>query len=402
MEIILKFAKSFGVPLLILIMAHLLFLAEIIPLMFIQPLNSFIIFLFLSLLAISGWFKLARFFFVILFFFIIYGVRFYLFYHVEPVELDFIYFLFSLLCALNLMLFSLIRERDLLSTLSKLCFAALGLQVALIAWLFLQHTDLLNEIHSLYIEPHLILAFPYFQFLLLAVSIVFYIIFSFINPKQNYALYLGYLLTAFSPLYHENHLLAWIIFIAAAGIMTTFALFKDIYRMVFLDELTGLPGRRALKNDLNRLGKNYTIAIIDIDHFKSVNDRYGHDVGDHVLRFIATIIGEVTGGGKAYRSGGEEFTILFPGRMKEEALLHLEALRIIIAERPFFLRSADRPRKKPKEIPEKKEPVPKINITVSIGVADNEDRRATPQNVIDEADKALYRAKQKGRNQVCT
>lgn len=63
-----------------------------------------------------------------------------------------------------------------------------------------------------------------------------------------------------------------------------------------------------------KLGTDYTIAMVDIDFFKQFNDRYGHDVGDQALKFIASAIAQVSGGGKAFRYGGEEFTIIAPGR----------------------------------------------------------------------------------------
>jgi len=94
----------------------------------------------------------------------------------------------------------------------------------------------------------------------------------------------------------------------------TLAIIKDSYSKAYLDDLTGLPGRRALNENLARLEGNYSIAMVDIDFFKQFNDTYGHNVGDEVLKFISVIIKNVSGGGKAFRYAGEEFTILFPGQ----------------------------------------------------------------------------------------
>src|SRR2546426_9194380 len=100
--------------------------------------------------------------------------------------------------------------------------------------------------------------------------------------------------------------------------------------MAYEDTLTGLPARRALNEALLRLGGQYSVAMIDVDHFKRINDRHGHDVGDQVLKMIAAKLAQVSGGGKAYRYGGEEFAVIFPGRKAEECLADVEALRGVV------------------------------------------------------------------------
>ena len=87
-----------------------------------------------------------------------------------------------------------------------------------------------------------------------------------------------------------------------------------MYHKAYLDELTNLPTRRALKEEMLKLGNRYTIAMLDIDHFKKFNDTYGHTVGDQVLKFTAALMKSTGGGGKAFRYGGEEFVIIFPGK----------------------------------------------------------------------------------------
>ncbi|MBD9413860.1 GGDEF domain-containing protein [Pseudomonas sp. PDM16] len=91
-------------------------------------------------------------------------------------------------------------------------------------------------------------------------------------------------------------------------LMLVAAVVHEAYQMAYRDELTGLPGRRALNDRLDRLGRNYVIAMADVDHFKKFNDTHGHDVGDQVLRLVASQLRRIGGGGKAYRFGGEEFT----------------------------------------------------------------------------------------------
>lgn len=187
---------------------------------------------------------------------------------------------------------------------------------------------------------------------------------------------------------------AW--FLAGAAILVM-AVVEASYAMAYHDDLTGLPARRALRRALAALEPPYATAIIDIDHFKRVNDRFGHDVGDQVLRMVAGRIARVKGGGRAYRSGGEEFTVLFPGASREAAREWLEELRREIAAEPFRLRGRSRPARKP-AAPQSADGK-LLPVTVSIGVA-----AATPgehtDRVLEVADEALYKAKRRGRNRV--
>jgi diguanylate cyclase (GGDEF)-like protein len=168
--------------------------------------------------------------------------------------------------------------------------------------------------------------------------------------------------------------------------------------MAFSDELTGLPSRRALKQDMMKLGMNYTIAMLDIDFFKKFNDKYGHDTGDDVLKLVASTIREVTGGGKAFRYGGEEFTILFPGKSISDAIPHLEELREKVSKRGFTLRGKGRSKNSSKSRSQGSPSGRQIYITISIGVSQKNEKNKTPDTVMKSADAALYRAKKKGRN----
>jgi GGDEF domain-containing protein len=89
--------------------------------------------------------------------------------------------------------------------------------------------------------------------------------------------------------------------------------------------------------------------MADVDHFKRFNDRYGHDVGDQVLKMLAAWLAKAGGGGKAFRYGGEEFTLIFAGKTAEEATPQLEPEREAIAASEFTVRGKDRPRRKPKQ-----------------------------------------------------
>jgi GGDEF domain-containing protein len=190
------------------------------------------------------------------------------------------------------------------------------------------------------------------------------------------------------------------IYFATAGLALVISVIETSLGLAFQDELTGLPTRRAFNEALSKLGSRYTIAMIDIDFFKKFNDRHGHQVGDQVLRLVASKLEQSAGGSKAYRYGGEEFAMIFPGKDVNESIPHLEILRQIVEELKFILRSKERRSGKAKKMRKHKESRNQEKITISIGVADDEGRSSSPQDVIKAADQALYRAKRDGRNRI--
>lgn len=195
-----------------------------------------------------------------------------------------------------------------------------------------------------------------------------------------------------------THLIAFSVF----GLLLIQGVLTDSYQMAFSDELTGLSARRALLQSSISLGKKYTIAMLDVDHFKKFNDTYGHDVGDQVLKLVASKINEIKGGGKAYRYGGEEFTIVFPNKSVNYAIPYLEQVRESIAIYAMTIRdNNERPddSKTGKSQRSKNDTSSKVvNVTISIGVAEREGDLKDFDQVMKQADEALYRAKQAGRN----
>lgn len=168
---------------------------------------------------------------------------------------------------------------------------------------------------------------------------------------------------------------------------TKYKLQQKLERMTVTDDLTGTYNRRKLEEVLQkemdrsaRSGNPLTMLMTDIDHFKSVNDTYGHDVGDAVLVALAALLGQrLRETDTLIRFGGEEFIILIPGVTIARAMIIAERLRQAIEDYSF-------------------ETVGRI--TVSIGVAEHipNDNR---DSFIKRADEKLYEAKQKGRNRVC-
>lgn len=193
------------------------------------------------------------------------------------------------------------------------------------------------------------------------------------------------------------------VYFASGGLILGIAVLETSYTMAYHDELTQLPSRRALNQALLKVGDAYTVAMVDVDHFKQFNDTYGHDTGDQVLQMIASRLADVTGGGKAFRYGGEEFAVIFANKSVDEAYSSLETLRKKIEATPFKVRDADRREKRKKA---KKREAPRLHakkrvrVTVSIGAASCDGDGRAADLVLQAADKALYRAKNSGRN--CT
>ncbi|MDA3894554.1 MAG: GGDEF domain-containing protein [Desulfobacteraceae bacterium] len=194
-----------------------------------------------------------------------------------------------------------------------------------------------------------------------------------------------------------------IVFHITAGLILIITNIEASFFMAYNDELTSLPGRRSLNENMMNLGKKYTIAMMYIDHIKKFNDKYGHKTGDDVLKVVAARLKEISGRAKVYRYGGEEFTAVFQGKSAKESIPHLESFRKALADSQFVVRM--RSRKKSTAVKRGQGPIEKQNqvwITISIGVSEPGKHHPTPEKVIKAADKALYKAKKAGRNRVCS
>ncbi len=194
---------------------------------------------------------------------------------------------------------------------------------------------------------------------------------------------------------HLYHLLGQLVLLTAV--------IRHGYDMAFVDTLTGVPGRRALEHHLISPGKRYSIAMLDIDHFKQFNDRYGHDIGDQVLRMVASQLCHVGAGGRLFRYGGEEFTIVFRRGAEGSVLNALESVRERVAQYPMQIRNPNRPKHDETGRTLRKEgnSSQAVKVTISIGVATQTDNEAADA-VIKRADQALYAAKRGGRNRTCS
>ena len=164
-------------------------------------------------------------------------------------------------------------------------------------------------------------------------------------------------------------------------------LLAEVQRLAAIDELTGLANRRTFETTLNRevarairTGEDLSLLLIDVDHFKKVNDQHGHPMGDAVLRYVGRVLATL---GREVdlpaRYGGEEFAVILPACPADEAVRVAERLREGIA-------GDNAP----------------LSVTASVGVAALPHHAATGEALIKAADAALYEAKQTGRNRTVT
>ena len=167
---------------------------------------------------------------------------------------------------------------------------------------------------------------------------------------------------------------------------------KQSVEMAVLDPLTALHNRRYFTRHMQALfdaslkcGRALSVLMIDVDHFKSINDSFGHDVGDEVLRTLASLLRDnIRASDLACRLGGEEFVVIMPDTTVESAYLVGERLRHCIAATPFVAGAQHK----------------SMRITASIGVAALEFQDDTADVILKRADNALYSAKRDGRNRV--
>ena len=313
----------------------------------------------------------------------------------------------------NGFVFSLLKDRSLFSVHGLVRFSALSLQALAIWYLVTQQTEvpmaLLNyEWFTLPDALAIFVQLPDAVMVIAVLACLAHMALSLIGNSSLQATFFGFQLGLLGIASGYPHIAFVPFLVSSCGLMILLNIIMDSHDMAYRDELTALPSRRALNQRLLSLGRCYTIAMLDIDHFKKFNDTHGHDVGDEVLQMVAAKIARVTGGGKPFRYGGEEFTIVFPGKSPQQAQQHLEALRAEIENYQMVMRQHQRRNQskadnkaglKARSRRGRKDPANKsLSVTISIGYATREEKLKLPEAVIKAADQALYRAKKKGRN----
>ncbi|HEV8524657.1 MAG TPA: GGDEF domain-containing protein [Terriglobales bacterium] len=190
----------------------------------------------------------------------------------------------------------------------------------------------------------------------------------------------------------EDAQLLWILSLVAESLLTREYANEGLIRFAFTDYLTGLKTRGYFEQQLEleikrseRKKQNFALLMIDIDHFKPLNDRYGHHVGDQVLRDVAALlVKDMREVDTVARYGGEEFVIILPETSASGARFVAERLRRAVEQAKFFAGS-------PRAVE---------HLTISIGIAVFDTDAQFKRDLIEFADAALYAAKSQGRNQV--
>lgn len=320
----------------------------------------------------------------------------------------------AVLLLLDFILIALMRERGFTSSNTASVLVCLFLQFVFGAVLY-RGAESSTPRH---VRHTAIVSWPAYLWLFVIASCTFLLIRSLWTRKPADCALFWSLSAAILSLRFSNSAYISTLYSAVAATTLAVSIVENSYLLAYHDELTGLPSRRSWNDALLRVQHPYAMAVADIDHFKRFNDTYGHDTGDQVLRLVATNLSTVTGGGQAFRCGGEEFAILFLGKNGTDVLENLEQLREQVQESRFRLRTGERrsvargpdrrtmktgQRGRYRNTTERRDGKRmELSVTVSIGLGWSTGREANPDLVFQAADKALYHAKANGRNRVET
>ena len=310
----------------------------------------------------------------------------------------------------NLFVIHFLPEKRLLSRFG-INYILLILFQLIWCWLLLEQitNENVSWLWSAYLKP--IPALSSSPLLLIIISIILTLISAFIvlfrNSNFDHTIFINLLFSTTALIFFDSPQISAICFSLAATLLLL-GIITSSHELAFIDQLTELQGRRALEIEMQHINGLYTIAMLDVDHFKLFNDSYGHRTGDEVLRLVAQIMKQTEGNASVFRYGGEEFVILFKGKNSNQCLPYLNDLRSKIANYDLVIRDHhDRPilDKDVKNYGLDDGEHKTVNITVSIGVADSINDKTNQHDldtddVFKAADKALYRAKNGGRNRV--
>lgn len=190
------------------------------------------------------------------------------------------------------------------------------------------------------------------------------------------------------------------IYFSTAGLIFVISVIENIYVEGFQDELTDLPTGKSMHGILSQLDTGYTVALIEVDNSERIKDNHGRRVSKQVFRSVGSKLTSVTGGGKPFCYGGEVFAVVFPGMFLQNTLPHLEELRQTIKKPGPILQSQKSPGKKPKRLKRVEILANKVQVTVSVGVAERSRADMSPQQAILKAKEALGTAKREGHNRM--
>lgn len=302
----------------------------------------------------------------------------------------------ALLLPLNLLALSLITERHLLISREFARLILVLLQVFFVSWIGLpENVDFAAALESSFIDPQYTAWTPVAQPALMAFGAALALqavrFTSYRNPVDRG--FFWALVSVFLALHGTRAGWSPTNFLATAGLILIIAAYAEIYQSTYYDELTGMRGRPYWDQAVANLGSRYAIALVDIDGMKHLNETQGYAVGDQILRMVARKVTNLSGDGKAFRYDGNRFAVVFHDKSVTGVLPHLEELRKAIDASPVMLPARRRFFRKP-------DPPTQVPVTVSIGAAERDERRTTPDQVMKAVEVALARAKHDGRNLV--
>jgi diguanylate cyclase (GGDEF)-like protein len=310
-----------------------------------------------------------------------------------------VYFALAVFVPLNLALFATLPERGTINRSGAVRLAVIVLEAAVVGVTVAAGGGF--DWASRKFLPFGIGALPHAGILVIVASVIAALVGAFRTRSAVSASCAGAIVAFVVAAHVPAASYTWSIFSLAAGLMVTVAVLHDAFRVAFRDRQTGLPNRQALDERLEALPRKYTLARVDIDGFGDFNGVHGPELGDHALKMVAARIQHAVGRGNAYRIGGDEFVAVLPRVSAADALLRLEALRENVESYLLALRAPERAKNTRRaRRPGGWKGSDSVSVTVSIGVADNRDVRATPRAVLGEAERALQRARAQGRNKV--
>jgi diguanylate cyclase (GGDEF)-like protein len=310
----------------------------------------------------------------------------------------------SLLLPFNLYLFSFLKKRGAITRQSILFLGGIFLQGGGVAYIYrYQNLGASALLEYPYINWSLLEHIPLSQPALFIYGIVFlYFLARYIRIREaiERAFFWALILT-FSALIVNRIAPASSIYFATAGFILVISMIENIYLEGFRDELTDLPTSQVLMGNLSKIKTGYTVAMIEIDHFRKLKDNHGRKVSKQIIRMVSSKLASVTGG-MPFRYRDAVFLVVFPEMFVQETMSRLEKLRVTIKESAFILPKQKHSHKKLKGLKGQKIQPDKTPLSVSIGVAERIDLDIRPQQIIKSAEEALYFARKEGRDRIST
>ncbi|HNU81104.1 MAG TPA: diguanylate cyclase, partial [Bacillota bacterium] len=210
----------------------------------------------------------------------------------EPDAAEYFYMILSMTSVyipLNILVFSIQRERGIASSWGRMRLLFIAVELLIGAWIIWYNDSDLLQLFNIKLFPADISFVPdlsHMSLLLYFITFIFLFGRQAVTGKNHDTPFMGITLFSFAALMFNKDLNTASVMFALSGLMLSAVVIRASHSMAYLDELTGLPSKRALKEEMLKLGSKYTIAMLDIDYFKKFNDTYGHDVGDDVLKLV--------------------------------------------------------------------------------------------------------------------